>query len=481
MRRGGNNQGQGRKITATGCGPRLVPLACAMAVAAAAVPSIAAAQVPPPPQQESSEQAQPAGMELSAEERTEVARMMQELAALKAAYSQEVRRLRDLDMQMQALQARISGRAPSAPAAPPPQAAPVTPAPPPDTAQAQAAAPPPEAGYASTAEDAERAREEEARSVSDVRQQQQALFNQRLVIDNGVSYNRYDRKQLTLNGFLALDAIFLGNIAIENVESDTFTYNLAVRWGVAPRLTLNLDVPWIWRRTVYQKGGAGGAAAVIAQEHTSGSGLGDITASANYRLFTERKFLPEAVLTMGVTAPTGREPYGIPWRVLERDEDDFIRFAVPEEQPTGNGVWQASASLSAVKATEPAILFGNIGYTHSFAGSFDDLDNNPATVNPGKVKLGRAFTLGAGVAFAFNERTSLSIAYNNRFNARARTRYDEAGEWTKLIGTDGNAATLSLGVTHALSPQATFVGMLGIGLTPDAPDFSLNFKVPYTL
>src|SRR5690606_8289570 len=128
------------------------------------------------------------------------------------------------------------------PPAAPPASAPVA-------AAAQSAPPQADAGYASTAQEAERAREEEARSVSDVRQQQQALFNQRLVIDNGVSYNRYDRKQLTLNGFLALDAIFLGNIAIENVESDTFTYNLALRWGVSPRLTLNLDAPWIWRRT----------------------------------------------------------------------------------------------------------------------------------------------------------------------------------------------------------------------------------------
>src|SRR5690606_20081140 len=214
-----------------------------------------------------------------------------------------------------------SGRVPAVPQPQPQQAVPAQSAqPPPQTATAQAPAqspaqsPPAEAGYASTAEDAQRVREEEARSVSDVRQQQQALFNQRFVIDNGISYNRYDRKQLTLNGFLALDAIFLGNIAIENVESDTFTYNLALRWGVSPRLTLNLDVPWIWRRTVYQKGGAGGAAAVIAQSHTSGSGLGDVTASANYRLFTESSFLPEAVLTLGATAPTGPGPHRMPWR-----------------------------------------------------------------------------------------------------------------------------------------------------------------------
>src|SRR5690606_23968058 len=159
-------------------------------------------------------------------------------AALKAAYSREVRRLRELDMQMQALRARISGRVPPAPEPPPAVPVPAAAAPPPQVARAPTA-PSPEPAYASTAVDAGRAREEEARSVSDVRQQQQALFNQRLVIDNGLTYNRYDRKQLTLNGFLALDAIFLGNIAIENVESDTLTYNVAARWGVAPRLTLN--------------------------------------------------------------------------------------------------------------------------------------------------------------------------------------------------------------------------------------------------
>ena len=33
-----------------------------------------------------------------------------------------------------------------------------------------------------------------------------------------------------------------------------------------------------------------------------------------------------------------------------------------------------------------AIVFGNIGYTRSFTGSFGDLDNSPDTINPGKVR-----------------------------------------------------------------------------------------------
>ncbi len=411
-----------------------------------------------------------------AQDASDVQALARQLEALKASYAQEVRRLRELDMQVQAMQARVSGKLPpdegAAPAAAPMPAAP---------APALAANPPPPAeGYAGSAEEARQAREANTRSVADVKQQNQALFDRRFTIENSLSYSRYDRKQLTLNGFLALDAIFLGNIAIENVESDTLTYNLAARWGVSPRLTLNLDAPWIARKTVYQKGGAGGSAAAIAQEETTGSGLGDVSLSANYKLFGEHGAWPETVLNLGVTAPTGRESYGIPWRVLERDDDKFIRFAVPEKQPTGNGLWQASIGLSAVKTADPAIVFGNIGYTHSFQRSFDDIDSSPDTVNPGDVQLGDSYYYGLGVAFAFNERTSLSMSFSDRLSARARTRY-KGMPWTKVVGSDANAATFNFGVTYALDKHTTLVTMLGIGLTPDAPDFSLTFKVPYML
>lgn len=420
----------------------------------------------------------------------DVEELARQLEVLKSSYANEVRRLRELDMQLQALQSRLAGRVPApavpvqdsavplatAEAAPPPVAA--APMPPPQ----QAAAAPRNGGegYAGTAAQADQARAQTQRSVDDVKQQQSALFNRRLTFEAGMTYARYDRKQLTLNGFLALDAIFLGNIGIENVESDSATLNLAARWGVTPRLTLNLDLPYIARKTLYQKGGAGGSAAAIAEHSSTGGGIGDIALSANFKLLAERPRWPETVLSLGITAPTGREPYGMDWRVIERDDDDFIRFAVPSEQPTGNGIWQANLGVSLVKSADPAILFANFGYIHSQRGSFDDLDSNPQTVNPGDVQLGSVFYAGGGLAFAFNERTSLSLSYSGRFNARARTRY-RGGEWMKVIGSDGNASTLNLGMTYAINRHATLVTQLGVGLTPDAPDFSLSFKLPYAL
>jgi hypothetical protein len=295
------------------------------------------------------------------QDEAQVQTLLAQLQALKASYAQQVRQLRELDMQVQALQARLEGKAapgslPAPAGTPPAQQAQV----------AQATPHPDEGGRAGSAAEAEAARQEApTRSLKDALQQEHALFDRRFTLENSVSYSRYDRSQITLNGFLALDAIFLGNIAIEDVKSDSLTYNLAARYGVSPRLTLNLDVPYLGRKTVYQKGGAGGSAAAIAEEQTTGS-----------------------------------------------------------------------------------------------------------------VKLGKTYYFGAGVAFAFNERTSLSLSFSDKLTAKAALRY-RGSPWTKVIGSDANAATFNMGVTHALSPHTTLVSMLGIGLTQDAPDYTLSFKGPY--
>ncbi|PZP77442.1 MAG: hypothetical protein DI592_17155, partial [Stenotrophomonas maltophilia] len=165
----------------------------------------------------------------TADDGADVQALANQLEQLKSNYAQEVRRLRELDMQVQAMQARLSGRTA---AIGPGSAAGTgtgtgTAVEHGSTLQSGAAVPPGSEGYASTAAEAQQARQESRRSVDDVKQQQSALFSRRFTIENSLTYARYDRKQLTLNGFLALDAIFLGNIAIENVESDSLTYNLA--------------------------------------------------------------------------------------------------------------------------------------------------------------------------------------------------------------------------------------------------------------
>ncbi|MCL7743876.1 transporter [Guyparkeria hydrothermalis] len=408
---------------------------------------------------------------LAANEADNVQQMREELESLKQRYVNEVRRLRELDARLMAVQTRLSeaGVEPEGDLQP-------------DMPIGAAAAAEGDTATAPTEEDK---RQATRRSVDDFLQQEHVAFDRPLVVEAGFEYSRYDRTQLTLNGFLALDAIFLGNIAVDNVASDTFKYTLAARYGLTPRWNVGVSAPFIQRYTTYQKGGAGGSAAAFAEvDQSSDIALGDTTFNLSYRLLPETVNRPDVVLTGSVIAPTGQEPYGIDWRVIETGEDAegnaFVRFAIPEEQATGNGLWGVGASVSAVKTLDPALLFANLGYTHYLSRSFDDLNNDPDTVNPGDVELGDSWTVGLGLAFALNDKASLSMSYSQQINGQARTRYD-GEDWVDLIGSDANSATLNLGLTYALGPKTTLVTSLGVGLTPDAPDFTLGVRIPYAL
>ena len=153
--------------------PLTVALAGALGLS---MPVAVLAQEAPPSDEETSKPVQG----LSQADAAEVQQLLQELEALKASYASELRRLRELDMQIQALNARVTGRVPQTMQAPvvaaqlfsgrmaPAAAAQGEPA------QTAAAAParPPEAGYAGTAAEAQAAQEREARSVEDVKEQQ---------------------------------------------------------------------------------------------------------------------------------------------------------------------------------------------------------------------------------------------------------------------------------------------------------------------
>lgn len=419
--------------------------------------------------------AQQAGADqATAQDKADVQELVRQLQMLKVNYAQEVRRLRTLDMQVQALQARLTGKATASPI--PAEVA--------STEASSGAANTANAGAvestqaASTTQSAQASTSSQTRSVQDVLEQQQnAVFNRKFTFENDLTYNHYDRAELTLNGFLALNSIFLGNIAIDRVNADSLTYDMIGRYALTRRLSVNLDVPYVGRNTDYQQGGAGGSAAAIDEHTSTGKGLGDINVSVNYKVLTETNSRPDTVLTLGVTAPTGRAPYGIKW-INMAPNSQYEQFAVPSRQPTGNGLWQATLGASFVKTMDPAIVFGNIGYIHSFSRSFKDINTDPQVVTPGSVRLADVFYYGAGLAFAFNDRSSLSLSFSDRINGKDSLR-NSGGPWTKIIGSQANAAALNLGFTYALNPHTTFVTVLGMGMTPDAPNFTLTFKVPY--
>lgn len=327
-----------------------------------------------------------------------------------------------------------------------------------------------------------------SQSVENVLQEEHTLFSNKWTVDASLNYTHYDRKQLVLDGFLALDAIFLGDISIDDVESDIISLDFGARYNVTDRWQLGVRVPFLSRYSTYTKNTASDDGIAQADVDTNFK-LGDIELSSYYQLFQETQRWPDTVWNVRLKAPTGKDPYGI--KNVENefvddngtpgdDSDDIITFhTYPGELPTGSGLWALSTGFSFVKTTDPAILFANIEYTHQFAESFSDISSEAGVTQPGDVRLGDSLSYGLGMAFALNDRTSLSFAFSQRIQEEAETKLPGEG-WRTVKSSDGNAATFTTGVTYALGSKSAVSTSVGIGLTPDAPDFSLTIRFPYS-
>lgn len=315
-----------------------------------------------------------------------------------------------------------------------------------------------------------------SRSAEAVYREQSAMFDRKFTLETGVSYSHSNRRDLFLNGFLALDAIFLGQINLDRIKADTLTFDLTGRYAPTDRLQFDLNVPYLYRYSAFSSVGAGFSTSAVAERNVSNGDVGDVSAGVFYRLIQEGADHPDTVLNFRVKAPTGTSPYGIKF---EDSPDSGGNLKLPEKLPTGNGVWAASAGVSFIKTVDPAILFANLGYTHHFDRSFSDISSDPNTRTPGSVRLGDQFSLGAGFAFALNERMSLSTSYSHRFARKARIR-QQGQDWQTVNGSDSSAGVLNFGVTYALSDRRSMVFNLGIGVTADAPDITIGVKFPFS-
>ncbi|UVE19714.1 transporter [Pseudomonas sp. LS44] len=316
-----------------------------------------------------------------------------------------------------------------------------------------------------------------ARSVENLYDEASGFFGGgAFSVETGLSYSHYDTRQLFLNGFLALDSIFLGNLGVDQINSDYFTLDLTSRYNWHQRWQFDVNAPIVYRQSTYESAGAaGGASNQISDETVKGDPrLGDVNFGVSYKFMDESESQPDAVVSFRVKAPTGDEPYGIKLEPVPGNNN----LNVPEDLPTGNGVWSVTPGLSLVKTVDPAVLFGNISYTYNLEESVDDLSPTQGVKQPGKVKLGNWFQYGMGLAFALNERMSLSMSYSQLIAQKSKVKSDGL-EWETVSGSDANAAYFNIGSTFAVNQNLTVVPNLSIGLTPDSPDFTFSVKFPY--
>ncbi|UJF21779.1 hypothetical protein [Shewanella sp. OMA3-2] len=210
-----------------------------------------------------------------------------------------------------------------------------------------------------------------ARSTDDVLQEAHNVFSRKFTVEPSFTYSYYSRKDLILRGFLALDAIFLGNLNLDRIRTNTTRLDLTTRYTLNELWQFELSVPYLYRWTQYDSVGEGNSSQRYETANISGGQIGDVSGAVYYRINTESVDWPDVVWNFRLRAPTGKDPFGI---LLETSDTGNLTY--PTEMATGSGVWGVSTGFSLAKTFDPAIVFFNLNYGASFTESFDDLSGS---------------------------------------------------------------------------------------------------------
>ncbi|ONF95206.1 transporter [Sphingomonas jeddahensis] len=299
-----------------------------------------------------------------------------------------------------------------------------------------------------------------------------------LTVEAQLDYARADRNRALFRGIEVVESVLVGEFNINENRQDIITSSAALRYGLTDTIEVGVRAPFVarWDRSVLVpvQGSTNNDAAREIDSSASGRGLGDIELSARYQFLTGGAGVPFLIGNLQVVAPTGSNPFSVQ------------RTASGEalEAATGAGFWGISPSVTAVLPSDPAVLFGTLGYTRNFGRSVD------AVIEPVQidyVKPGDSLSFSAGIGIALNDRTSINLGYAHAwaFGTRTRTRLLDPGpndpEFLEDTSRDLQIGRFLFGVTYRVTDRASINWSVEMGATDDAADVRSILRIPLVL
>ncbi|MBB5714352.1 transporter [Sphingomonas aerophila] len=381
-----------------------------------------------------------------------------ELAAAKAQIARQEERLRALEARLD--QVAASGSAATAPVPPVPGAIPGT----------QLGGPVEQVGAAPDDFD-------QPPSVAVLGDQGSVLTRAgQLTTEFQADYTRLDRNRALFRGISIAEAVLIGAYDINESRQDILTASIAARYGLSRRFEIGVRVPYVYRADT----------TILAPVQSSGTpsqafdpprtardnGIGDIEFQARYQLTRARPGRAFLVANLQAVAPTGTDPFKIRRSATGN----------PLEAATGAGFWSVSPSVTAILPTDPAVLFGTIGYGRNFGRSVDAQVGGIQVlyVNPGD-----QISASAGIGLSLNERTSFNLGYAHTWSlgtfTRTRPLEPANSPVLEMTSRDLQIGRLLFGVSYRATQRLTLNWSVEVGATQDAPDMRTVLRVPFEL
>lgn len=293
------------------------------------------------------------------------------------------------------------------------------------------------------------------------------------VLEPSYQFGYSAANQVDLVGYTIIPAILIGLIDIRTVRTTSHTVTLTGRYGLTNRLELEVRVPYVWEGSNIVSREVFTGTATNNVLNSSGSGIGDIEATARYQFNDGGADKPYYIGWLRFKSRTGQDPFDVRTDCQTRCIENVTGTGLPLELPTGSGFYSLQPGLTWLLPSDPVVIFGNLSYMYNFERH--NVSENLVVGKQfiGNVKVGNVADASIGVGFAMNDKVSLSLGYDQSFIGVTR----EAG--TKVPGsTKIWLGSLLVGGSYRINPKRTLNFTLGVGVTRDTPDVLMTLRMP---
>lgn len=284
----------------------------------------------------------------------------------------------------------------------------------------------------------------------------------RFQYDPTVEYVNSSSNRLVFRGVEIVTGVQIGVIEASDVDRNTAIASLAVRYGLSDRVDVEVRAPFVYRSdeitTLVQRQNT-----VTQTSKLESDEFGDVEVTARYQFTRGINGAPILVGNLRYKSDTGRGPFDI-----DRDA-----AGVALELPTGSGFHGVEPSLTILLPSDPAVLFGTVGYLWHLKR---DIDRTINGVRIGNVDPGDSINASLGFGFSVNPRFSFSMSYRHSYIFPTETEING----TLQQSDDLQSGAVQFGMSYRFGEKRVVSTSFEIGATEDAPDVRVVLRVPFS-
>jgi len=279
------------------------------------------------------------------------------------------------------------------------------------------------------------------------------------VLIPSLEYTRSSATRVAIEGFSVIPAINIGRFQITQVGRDTITAAVQGRLGVTNRFEIDAKVPYLYRSDTTRGRPIGVGASEEITSEVTGNDIGDVEVGAHYQINRGRGGWPFMIANLRFKTVTGTGPFDVP-------TDPTTGFQT--ELPTGSGFYALQPSMTFLYPSDPAVFYSNIGYLANFKKDFG------GTI--GEIDPGDSISASMGMSVSLNDNASFSLGYSHN------TVFETDRNGTSIPnGATLEIGTLDFGYAYSLTENIGLNFSISAGVTEDAPDSRVIFRVPLSL